>query len=77
MPLLFVISGRWKYLFNLVKNRRAIAADQRDAIRASASRGRGGYQVLPADFLQQPVLPWPTTTALGKRSHNLGSVLRT
>ena len=43
MPLLFVKSGGWKDLSDLVKKRRAIAADQRGAVRASASRGRGGY----------------------------------
>ena len=43
MPLLFVISGGWKALFDLVKKRRAIAADQRGSVRASASRGKGGY----------------------------------
>ena len=77
MPLLFIISGGWKALFDLVKKRRAIAADQRGSVRASASRGRGGYPGIARRFLQQPVLPWPPLTVLGKRSHILGSVLRT
>ena len=78
MPLPFVISGRWKDLSDLVKKKlRAIAADQRGAVRASATRGRGGYSGIASRFLQQLVLTWPPPTALGKHSHILGSVLRT
>ena len=43
MPLHFVTSGGLKALSDLVKKRRAIAADQRGSVRASASRGRAGY----------------------------------
>ena len=50
MPLLFVISGGWKALSDLVKKRRAIAADQRVSVRASAPRGRGGYPVITRRF---------------------------
>ena len=48
MPLLFVISGRWKDLLILSKKRCAIAADQRDAARASASRGSDGCRRVAA-----------------------------
>ena len=49
MPLLFVISGRWKDLYDLIKkNRCAIVADQRDAARASASRGSDGCRRVAA-----------------------------
>ena len=50
MPLLFIISGGWKALFDLVKKRRAIAADQRGSVRASAPRGRGGYPGITRRF---------------------------
>ena len=50
MLLLFIISGGWKALFDLVKKRRAIAADQRGSVRASASRGRGGYPGIARRF---------------------------
>ena len=50
MPVLFVISGGWKDLFDVVKRRRAIAADQRDAVRVSVSRGKAAVDVSPADF---------------------------
>ena len=49
MPLLFVISGGWKDLSDLVKKRRAIAADQRGSVRASASCG-GGYPGIARRF---------------------------
>ena len=49
MPLLFVISGGWKDLSDLVKKRRAIAADQRGSVRASASRS-GGYPGIARRF---------------------------
>ena len=49
MPLLFVISGGWKALSDLVKKRRAIAADQRGSVRASASRD-GGYPGIALRF---------------------------
>ena len=50
MPLIFIISGGWKALFDLVKKRRAIAADQRGSVRASASRGSGGYPGIARRF---------------------------
>ena len=49
MPLLFVISGGWKDLSDLVKKCRAIATDQRGSVRASASRG-GGYPGIARRF---------------------------
>ena len=52
MPLLFVISGGWKALSDLVKKRRAIAADQRGSVRASASRGRSGYPGIARRFFE-------------------------
>ena len=50
MSLLFVISGGWKDLSDLVKKRRAIAADQRGSVRASALRGTGGYPGIARRF---------------------------
>ena len=77
MPLLFVISGGWKALSDLVKKRRAIAADQRDAVRASASRGRGGSPRIAAQVFTTACADMASPLALGKGLYILGSVLRT
>jgi len=50
MPLLFIISGGWKALFDLVKKRRAIAADQRGSVRGARRAAEVAIQVSPADF---------------------------
>ena len=48
MPLPFLLGADGKTCLILLKKRRAIAADQRDAVRASASRGSDGCRRVAA-----------------------------
>ena len=61
----------------LLKKRCAIAADQRDAARASASRGSGGCRRIAAQVFTTACAELASPLALEKRLYILGSVLRT
>ena len=77
MPLPFLLGADGKTCLILLKKRRAIAADQRDAVRASASRGSDGSPRIAAQVFTTDYADVASPLALEKRLYILGSVLRT
>lgn len=77
MPLPFLLGADGKTCLIFLKKRRAIAADQRDAVRASASRGSDGSPRIAAQVFTTACADMASPLALGKGLYILGSVLRT
>ena len=74
MPLLFVISGRWKDLFNLVKKNAAPELQIKEMLSGRVRHAAAmAVDVSPRRFLQQPALNGPpprvqeALTYLGQR----------